>query len=315
MDQARNYDDRRHRFEASKMWVNLRLSPLVIGSRVFFARQGERAPRVPLFAVLLFALTGCGQHSPAIVDVSIAADGITPQRIEYSDWSLALSRAVRGNEVDLTTLRIDPTPLNAFLQQAAGMGQHKTPGLLADENEQLAFLVNLHNAAMLAALVRHPDTTHAPAAAICSIDGVPKSTDELRTMIRVLSNDDWRVPFALYDGRRDGPPLWPRPILPESLDAQWSQIAESALRQPQIVLIDHGRQHLWLWQGLYDNRGRLIAQYEKRYHTTDATVLSALLDLSDADRRAELNTAVGYRVVQLGRNAAPAVVQTRTVLH
>ncbi len=260
------------------------------------------------------SLAGCTTSSTAVVESPPPSDGPIPQRIEYSDWSLTLSRGVRGNEVDLYKLCFDPGPLNSFLRQAAAIGPKRTPALFPDDATRLAFLVNLHNASVLSALTRHSDSKRFSGEATCVFDGRTWTTAELRREIRSLSNDDWRVPFALFDGRRDGPPLWPKPILPESLDDQWDRIAHFAIQQPQIVSIDHELQRLRLWPGLYENRDRLIAQYEERYHTTHATVLSALLDLSDIDRRAELNTAVGYTVSTIRPNPAPAVVQHGTVL-
>lgn len=265
-------------------------------------------------ALFVIGLIGCDKQSSPVIDVPVVSTAAVPQRIEYSDWSLTLSRGVRGNEVDLYKLCFDSTPLDSFLRQAAAIGPKRTPALFPDDATRLAFLVNLHNAAVLSALTRHADPKRFSGEATCVFDGRAWTTADLRREIRSLSNDDWRVPFALYDGRRDGPPLWPKPILPDALDDQWTRIAQSAITQPQIVSIDHELQRLRLWPGLYENRNRLIAQYEQRYHTTHATVLSALLDLSDVDRRAELNTAIGYTVGTLPPNPAPAVVQHGTVL-
>jgi len=261
-------------------------------------------------------LVGCNKHTPDLTNVPVATIGAVPERIEYSDWSLTLSRVVKGNEVDLEKLSVDPGPLNAFLAQAAAIGRRRTPALFPDDTTRLALLVNLQNAAALSGMLneyrRNPKKYHESRVGTpppVHHDGRAWSTAELRAEIRRLSHDDWRIPFALFDGRRDGPPLWPKPILPNGFDAQLSRIALSTLKQPNIVFIDHAEQKLWLWPVLYDLRGRLIDQYEQRYHTTDATVLSALLDLSDADRRSELNTAIGYSVVRMTANAAPAVVK------
>lgn len=273
-----------------------------------------------LFSMVFVQLAGCGDQAPEIVDVSPASATTTLSRIEYSDWSLVLSRIVRGNEIVLEKLMLDPAPLDAFLRQAAAVGRRRTPELISDDTTVLALLVNLHNAVvvkdfLLTEQARSAGARLRRAMPQCQYDGRRWTTAELRSEIRRLSNDDWRVPFALFDGHRDGPPLWPKPILPESLDDQLTVIAQSALKQPQIVFIDHGRQRLLLWPVLYENRKRLIAQYGQKYHTADGTVLSALLDLSDADRRAELNTAIGYTVDRQPPNKAPAVVQTRTILH
>ncbi|MCZ6817157.1 MAG: hypothetical protein O7F76_10765, partial [Planctomycetota bacterium] len=64
--------------------------------------------------------------------------------------------------------------------------------------------------------------------------------------------------------------------------------------------IDHGNpKQLLLCQGLYTIRQRLIDDYERRMRTTDATMLSVLLEWSDAFRRETLNSAVGYPVTPM----------------
>lgn len=283
-----------------------------------------RVPMVPwtirVFAALLLYLAACNKPASAIVDeLAPPSDGTIPQRIEYSDWSLVLSRIVRGNEIDLEKLMLDPAPLDAFLAQAAAVGRHRTPELIPDETTELALLVNLHNAVVVKDLLmfeqaRAAGAGHRRALPRVQYDGRGWTLADLRHEILRLSHDDWRIPFALFDGRRDGPPLWPKPILPDGLDDQLTRITQSALKQPQIVSIDHARQRLLLWPGLHEMRRRLITQYERKYHTTHGTVLSVLLDLADADRRAELNTAIGYTVGMLPPNSMAAVVNKSTVL-
>jgi len=277
--------------------------------------QTRLRPLIFSFSIVLLKLTGCNNQAPAIVDVSTAPATKIPDRIEYSDWSLTLSRVVQGNEVDLEKLSLDPAPLEAFLRQGASVGPRSTPNLFPDDTSRLALLVNLHNAHTLAGLLsgfrKDPDDYHKSRVANpppCAHDGRLWSVSELHAEIRRLSNDDWRVPFALFDGRRDGPPLWPKPILSDGLDAQLTRIALSALKQPQIVFIDHAQQKLRLWPALYNLRSRLIDAYNQRYHTRDGTMLSALLDLADPDRRDELNTAIGYPVAQTASDARPALV-------
>ena len=292
-----------------------------LATRVYPISRARMASRIRmLFSIWLLAQSAaCNEPAPAVVDTPVPQSAIVPERIEYSDWSLTLSRGVRGNEIDVANYVADFKPLDAFLNQAAAIGPKKTPALFPDVNTHLAFLINLQNAVVLRDLtyghrIRPKSLDANPRAGSCVFDGRRWTIGELQNEIWRVSNDDWRVPFALFDGRRDGPPLWPKPILPEGLDAQLTRIAQSALTQPQIVFIDHERLRLRLWPGLYDNRSRLIAQYEQRYHTTDGTVLSALLDLSDADRRAELNTAIGYPVDRLPSNPEAAIVQHGTVL-
>jgi len=271
---------------------------------------------VVIACLFAFTPTGCNLPHHSRSDARLAGATDAP-RLDYSDWALTLSRCVRGDEIDAKTLKQRPESLRAFLDQVARVGPRTTPDQFPDDHAWAAFYINAHNAIVLQAIVGEkrsatPSTVWPPSAAPISreVDGRHESLAELQAKVRDLLKDDWRIRFVLFDARRDGPPLWPRPILPDTLEAQLNQITRAALTRPPIVRIDHGTQRLLLWRGLFDIRERLIADYERRYHTTDATVLSVLLDLADADRRAILNTAIGYAVDVLPADDRPAIAPT-----
>jgi len=132
------------------------------------------------------------------------------------------------------------------------------------------------------------------------IDGQPRTMADLRRSALGLAAGDWRVRLAMYSGRRDGPPLAARPFLGNLLDAQLDAVTRAALKSDQVVRLDFGAsKRLLLWHGLFVIRRSLIKDYERRLHTTDATMLSVLLEWSDPFRRTTLNSAVGYPVEEM----------------
>ena len=281
------------------------------------AKTERRIARVYcLVPACLFAFSpmGCNLPHRARNDARLAGASDTP-RLDYSDWALTLSRCVRGDNIDYVGLKTRPESLRAFIDQIARVGPRTTPDQFPDARAEAAFLINAHNAILLHEIIT--ETRGMPERRVTldpwtggGVDNRHMTLAALRSRIADLLNDDWRIRFVLFDARRDGPPLRPRPILPDTLEAQLNQITRAALTRPQVVRIDHGTQRLLLWRGLFEIRARLIADYERRYHTTDATVLSVLLDLADVDRRVVLNTAIGYAVDALPADDRLAIAPT-----
>jgi hypothetical protein len=132
------------------------------------------------------------------------------------------------------------------------------------------------------------------------IDGRQVTPAELRRRALELAGSDWRVRFALCDGRAVGPPLWGRPLLGDLLDGQLNQIVQASIASDAVVAVDHGeRKLLILWSGFYDIRDRLVAEYEQKTGARGATILNVLLEWADPDRRFVLNSAIGYHVVEM----------------
>ncbi len=226
---------------------------------------------------------------------------------DWSNWSLTLSRTVVGDEIDYARLLRDPAPLDRFLAQIADVGPATTPETFRTPANRLAYLVNAYNATILRSVLeltrggRLP--VHVPlgleARYRFPIDGRMKRPADLRRDALTLAGDDWRMRFALCDGRRGGPALWPRPFLPDMLDAQLNRVVQTELASPRIVAIDHEWKRLRLWSGLYSLRSRLVRDHEARFQTRDATLLTALLPLAARARREQLNGAIGYSVTVL----------------
>ncbi len=248
-------------------------------------------------AVLLLA--GCGPRGEMRVDA---------QPGTRDDYALVLYRVVVGDKLDYAALVACLPLLERYLAMAAQSGPETTPEQFSDEASSLAFFINCHNAAALRSIIeldagREPATTlpyYFDRRFSFLIDGRRHSIASLRDETHRLAGDDWRVRFALYSGRSDGPTLPRYPFTGEKLDAELDRTVRDALSSEQVVRIDHGEdKQLLLWGGLFEIRERLIAGYERRCGTTHATILSVLLDWSDGFRRQTLNAAVGYPVVRM----------------
>ncbi len=257
----------------------------------------RRLSPFPCAALLFFS--GCGPRG----DIQITAQPGT-----RDDYALVLFRVASGDKINSDDLSASRPLLDRYLALAAGSGPESAPAGLARPPDRLAFLINAHNAAVLRSIIELAAAGAPPQSLPIDfdrrftflIDGRRHTIASLRDEILRHAEGDWRVRLALYGGRLDGPPLPREPFTSERLDEQLDRTVRAALASEQVVRIDHGEyKRLLLWTGLYEIKDRLIADYERRYGTTHATILSVLLEWSDGFRRQTLNAAVGYPVAAM----------------
>ncbi len=274
------------------------------------------------FGLLALAwAAGCGPR-----DLALSA-GDAPDAVPsgpYGRLAVALSRVRAEDGVDYARLAADPAPLDAFLRQLADWGPRTAPHDFADRPAALAYVLNAYNALMLRSVLEVGERGAGPPRRLPAdlesryrvrIDGRPTTAAELRREARRWAANDWRVGLALCPGRAIGPPLPPRPFLPDLLDAQLDEAVRRAVAADGVVRVDHGvSKRLRVWSGLYAERARLVADYEARHRTRGAVLLNVLLEWSDRPRRAELNAAVGYAEAPLPddglSNARPPAAAT-----
>jgi hypothetical protein len=262
-----------------------------------------RWPTVFCWSLAIFS--GCG---PKTIQIDSQPGG-------PSDYALLLHRIVVDDKIDFAALMKNRLLLDRYL---SWMLQIELGSISAHDGiaeDLLARLINCHNALMLRSLVTLASDGALPARLPTDLNRrfrfsigsgraprlVPPMSAE--TFASWAAAGDWRVRLALYNGCRDGPPLAKRPFLGNLLDAQLDAATRAALESDQIVRIDYGeRKQLLLWHGLYAVRQTMIDDYERRVHTEGATLLSVLLEWSDAFRRETLNSAVGYPVAAMPRD-------------
>lgn len=258
----------------------------------------------PILSILtLITLTGCvgGVIEPAVT----AQAEPTPPSLTWSDWGLTLSRTVVQNRVDYRRILADPAPLERFLAMIARIGPESTPQQFPARDFALAYYINCYNATIVRSVCALAKEGKVPAQAPWGlesrfgfrVDGRVQTPADLRRRALDLAGDDWRVRFALCGGLRYGPPLHPRPFLGDLLDGQLDFATRMALYSPDVVATQVERtRKLLLWEGLFQIKDRLIADYETRHGTSNATILNVLGEWSNRRRREFLASAVGYIV-------------------
>ncbi|MCG8403801.1 MAG: DUF547 domain-containing protein [Phycisphaerales bacterium] len=242
-------------------------------------------------------LSGCG---PRAVKITFSGE---PGRL--ADYGLLLHRIVVDDRIDTAKLLGSRSLLDQYLAMAAHHGPESTPAQFPAKEHQQAYLINCHNAMMLHSMIGLAVDESIPERVPHNlgrrfefmIDGVYRTASEVKTDVVSLAGADWRVRMALHTGRMDGPPLPRRVFLGDMLDAQLDHVTRQALRSEKVVRVDHGEiKRLLLWRGLFEIRRQLISDYERRFHTTGATMLNVIFEWCNRFQRETLNSAVGYPV-------------------
>lgn len=280
--------------------------------------MGKTAVRVCRLAVYLLPL--CAGCVPARVEFSGESLGVDTtrraawaDRVDWSDWGAFLSSAATDQGIDRAGAAAQRRRLHRFLSMLAEIGPQLTPRLFAARDHQLAYYINAYNAAIQFTNDALLANNYLPAwkatmrdtAYSFTIDGRRRTPADLRREAIKLAGDDWRVIFALSDGRAFGPPLWKRPYLGDMLDGQLDDAVRRAIASPRVVVMSHTDiKQLKLWWGLYEIRDRMVADYEMRTGAKGAVVLNALLHWADPLRRSELQGAVGYPIGSMRDDAS-----------
>ncbi len=236
-------------------------------------------------------------------------DGESRACPDWSDYAIVLDRAVTGGRVDYRILLHDPLALRRAVSRLAQCGPKSSPLSFTTDNARLAYWINTYNVLVLRGVVAalRRSGPHAPDAPLPErvsldvergvrfiVDGETASAADVRERVLTLAREDWRVRFALCDGKAGGPPLVGAPFLPDLFDYQIDNCVRDALRHPQIVSIDHGAQRLHVWRELSGLRDRLVTDFERRTGAGRATLINVLLEWSEDDQRRALNSAIGY---------------------
>lgn len=269
-------------------------------SRRAASRHARSCAAVISAALSIQLLTGC-----VVEPVVHESSGEFAQQLDWSDWGLVLNRSVVEDRVNYKKILADPEPLERSLAMIAKVGPVSTPKMFPTDADRLAYFINCYNMTIVRSVIGLAQGNTIPVKAppdlatrfLYRVDGAIWSPAELREKAIELAGDDWRVWFALCDGRRSGPPLHPRPMLGDLLDGQLTFVTRMALYAPNVVTIEiEAERRLLLWRRLYEIKDRMIADYERRMGTSHATIINALGEWSNRRRREYLNTAIGYIV-------------------
>lgn len=235
--------------------------------------------------------------------------------IDWSDYGLLLFRTVQGEMLDSAALLASGNLIDRMLKQLAEHGPTRDTAAFQDVASRLAYWMNAHNLLVLAEFRAQLAASTTGSMRIGRhrfvIDDRSETVMTLRDRAIRDAGADWRVRMALFSGRSDGPRLGRRPFTTDMLDIQLDDAVRRAVTSPSVVLIDHGEvKRLLLCRELYAIRETLLADYERRYQTTGASVLNALLEWAPPSDRATLNSAVGYVVGLMPENNAAPFLNT-----
>ncbi len=167
----------------------------------------------------------------------------------YANYSAVLTKYVSNGGVEWKELKQDPSDLNAFLRECAGVTfEEYSPWMRA---EKLSFLINLYNAATLKLVI-----DNYPISSIRNVGGFfgnPWNTEiveifgHLKGLGHILhevirpSFKEPRVHFALTLAAIDGPWLRSEPFTPEKLEAQLEEQERMYMRvRPELNRLENG---------------------------------------------------------------------------
>ena len=173
-----------------------------------------------IFAALVLTILGCADR--------VAMDAASPADDPSAEWALAMQQIARSDGIDVDALRASAASLDRYLAWAGEHGQHTDNWRESKEDKRIAFLVNVHNAAVLHNLLRH-DLPKSPDAVAVGWYRWPGAgfywgskyrVDSEWSAIRHIGFHDtvsrYQEPLlwaALHDGTKDSPRLrWWRGI-------------------------------------------------------------------------------------------------------
>jgi Protein of unknown function, DUF547 len=171
----------------------------------------------------------------------------------HAPFTTILSKHVKGEVIDYASLKKNPAPLTAYLDTLAAVPESAFNKW--DRNQQMAFLINLYNAATLKLVI-----DHYPIKSIKEIGGVrgPWKQEVVRLFGRIKTLDhvehdrlrpiyhDPRVHFAVNCASIGCPALRAEAFQAARLDAQLDEQGRAFVRDPSKNRVDAKNKTLYL---------------------------------------------------------------------
>lgn len=229
-----------------------------------------------------------------------------PAVLDCSGYEVILHKYVDKGLVRYRSLTANPGLLDRFVDSVAGVGPTRTPGLFPTRQHELAFWINVHNAAALQAAVRaYPTKSVWPVwqdfsqAVTVAVDGRRMTLRRIADQARAAGDQDPRIELALALPAKGSPELAGEVYSADRMETQLAQAVRRALENPNLVKIDHEHWVLRLGPAVYRSQARFVEVYGNRFHTEHGTIINALGLWADDTQRRRLNTALGYPVREL----------------
>ncbi len=209
--------------------------------------------------------------------------------------------------IDYMGLLRAPADLNEYLHVLARTGPESTPDAFPTQAHRLAYYINAYNAcAIRAVLAQYPvETVYAtdmPAFEYdwyFDVDGATMNLAGVRQAVMDQARGDVRAFFALSAAAVGSPPLASDPYDARNLYVELDAQMRECLSRPQFVQVAHEPQKLMLWWRIVRNADAFDAYYRSLYGSDPTSLFNVIMELASPGRRAALNRAVGYRIVEL----------------
>lgn len=184
----------------------------------------------------------------------VIGEGIQAFDHTHSRLAKVLSAQVTNGAVDYAALKSSPAELRSYLNETAAVKEDEFKKWA--QPQQVAFLLNLYNAATLQLVA-----DHYPVASIKKIGGLfgsPWKQEVVRLWGRTITLAELehgllrarytepRIHFALVCAAKSCPPLRAEPYLPEKLDVQLTDQAKRFFAQPEKNRVEVATKTLWL---------------------------------------------------------------------
>lgn len=250
----------------------------------------------------LCLLTGC---AAVLRPKSEFVPNTPPQAFDDSDWATVLRENVKTGLVDYNHLSAHRAALDRFVALISVVGPDSTPDLFSSPEAELAYWINAYNALVLYAVLEVYPTPTVYDLTMPRIEHdyrfvVDRKTVTLFDLEKRMDTVETTSPFAalaLCRAARGSPPLASEPYRAATLDSQLDAQLRRIVENDAYVRVDHADMKLLLGVDLLAVKERLIEYHRQRTQGGGGTILSALLTVvPSAERRRELNRAVGYRI-------------------
>lgn len=239
----------------------------------------------------LFA--GCAPPAPIVLD----AEGVRPS-LDVRDLAAVLDAAVdESGRVEIAELQAHADRLDAQLRRWVVTGPRSTPTLFPTPEHVVAYWYNARAAWALKialacdcpATLRGEQMEHREFV----IDG---RTMTLAKIDDLLAADGWRTLVASPGLRVTRARMPCEPFQPEGIRRAIRQRFEEFLDDEERFVIDVQSRQVRVPPVLARFSPSLIADYERRYGATGATLTTALLPHTSSSAQRRLQDAIGYAV-------------------
>jgi len=241
---------------------------------------------------------GCADEScpPILLDTA----GVAPT-VDYGPLKEVLAACVLGNGLaDRRELPRRAETLDRQLAILAVTGPTVTPALFPSRDDALAYWYNAHAAWSLKLLRASGCPRLVGAAAMLDrkfpLDGRVMT---LRGIGAILAADeDFRIAVCVPGATTNFARLPESPIeaggFQRTVERRFADLLDDEIR----VYIDVRGLRVLFPPVLWQFRGRLIAEYNSKYRTEGATLVTALLGYTSGSAQRRMQTALGYREVE-----------------